>query len=248
MTTMPSSYPEWATATGSTIIGSLNVNNINWQSGNTIRYTFSGSPDLSGVSPLDMLVISGSTNILNDGSYIISAVNNASDWIEVTNTAISDATQDETGSPATATATTDGAVITEPTTAKQQQGFRSPEKPPDGYFNWWMNLTYKWIEFFNTGGASVITIYDTLADLIAVDTATLTDFTFHFVHGYGIYLLDKSSTTAADGQTILDPTTGTGRHILIIPHPDWIFTIIQPQISLLETRIDNIVDLNTLTE
>lgn len=220
MPTEPTSYPEWATATGTTIIGSLNVDNINWQSGNTVRYTFSGSPDLSGVSPLDSLVITGATNILNDGSYIISAVNNASDWIEVTNTAITDATNDESGSPATGTATTAGAVITEPTTAKKQQGWRSPEKPPDGYFNWYMKLVYQWIEFFNEGGASAITQYDTLADLIAVDTGTLVDLTLHMVKDYGVYKLDKSSTDTADGQYILDPTTGSGRYSLVLAHPN----------------------------
>lgn len=41
-----------------------------------------------------------------------------------------------------------GAVITEPSAGKKAQGWLSPEKPPDGQFNWWMNLVYLWIDYF----------------------------------------------------------------------------------------------------
>jgi len=84
------------------VILALDVNNITWQSGNTIRYTFSGSPDLSGVANGDVLIVTGATNPSNNGTFLITAVSDPSDYVDVTNLGRSDATDDETGSPAVA--------------------------------------------------------------------------------------------------------------------------------------------------
>lgn len=72
------------------------VSAINHQSGNIVRYTFSGTPDLSGVSVSNALVSTGATNIEHNGGFVISTVNDASDFIEATNPAISDNSLDET--------------------------------------------------------------------------------------------------------------------------------------------------------
>jgi hypothetical protein len=46
-------------------------------------------------------------------------------------------------------ATDNGAIITEPTDGKKATGWLSPEKPTDGGFNWWQNLTYKWVNYLD---------------------------------------------------------------------------------------------------
>lgn len=46
-------------------------------------------------------------------------------------------------------ATNNDSVISEPTEGKKQTGWLSPEKPTDGAFNWWQNLTYKWVEYLD---------------------------------------------------------------------------------------------------
>ena len=105
----------WETTADATIpaavdvLEDLNVNNINWQSANTIRYTFSATPDLSSVTVGDLFVVSGGTYAANEGAFTITAVNNGSDYIEVTNLSRSDAAADEAASAATA-ATTDGYI------------------------------------------------------------------------------------------------------------------------------------------
>ena len=71
------------------------IDTITWQSGNTIRYTFNGSPDLSAIAADDYFVTSGNTNSSNDGVFVISAVNDGSDYIEITNVNRDDNTDDE---------------------------------------------------------------------------------------------------------------------------------------------------------
>jgi hypothetical protein len=71
------------------------IDTIAWQSGNTVRYTFNGSPDLSAVAAADYFITSGNTNSSNDGTFVISAVDNSTKYIEVTNVLREDATDDE---------------------------------------------------------------------------------------------------------------------------------------------------------
>jgi len=86
----------------SNILEALDVDEILWQSGNTIRYTFNGAPDLSGIAVNNVLFAESSTNSDNNGSYYISAVNNGSNYVEVTNDLRGDATLDEASdSPST---------------------------------------------------------------------------------------------------------------------------------------------------
>lgn len=75
----------------------LVVSAINWQSANTVRYTFSGSPDLSSYSTSNnILYVYSAVNTEHNGRFVITAINDGSDYIEVTNTLITDATLDET--------------------------------------------------------------------------------------------------------------------------------------------------------
>jgi hypothetical protein len=81
---------------------SLTIASILWQSGNIIRYTFSGSPDLSAISQGDVLIVAGATLAVNNGTFTILNTNNVSDYVEVINTARSDATSDQAGAAGSA--------------------------------------------------------------------------------------------------------------------------------------------------
>jgi len=77
------------------LLYNLDIDTITWQSGNTVRYTFNGTPDLSGVEVGDYQVSSSCTNSTNDGDLLITAVNDGSDYIEVTNSSRSSSADDE---------------------------------------------------------------------------------------------------------------------------------------------------------
>jgi len=108
LTTLPAalSFDSGATAPSTEVAGDiyilsssfkdLTTSDIEWQSGTTVRYTFSGSPDLSAVTTSDYLVHSTATNDSNNGRFVITTVNDGSDYIEVTNANRTDATDDET--------------------------------------------------------------------------------------------------------------------------------------------------------
>lgn len=83
----------------------MDVDTISFQSGNTIRYTFNGTPDLSGVSIGDALLVVTATTAVNNGNFFITAVNDGSNFVDVTNFDRSSNTDDEaTDSPAVGTA------------------------------------------------------------------------------------------------------------------------------------------------
>jgi len=155
-TAKPSKLPQWATSTGSNILTGLTATAAQWQSNITIsgvqygiiRYTFSGSPDLSTVIAGHKLnVTTGFTNTENKVSGAeIYAVNNTSDYIDALSLERISNSLDETGVSATSTTVTDdGARIVEPSGSKKAAGFRSPEKPSDGMFNWLLYYIYSWL-------------------------------------------------------------------------------------------------------
>jgi len=81
----------------------LDVDTILFQSGNTIRYNFGGTPDLSAFAALDFLFVENAGKASNNGNFVISAVDDGADFIEITNPNRSDATDDEAApSPAIA--------------------------------------------------------------------------------------------------------------------------------------------------
>jgi len=79
----------------------LAITDILWQSGNTIRATF-GATDFSTVAVGDEITISSATNSANNGTFPITAVSDASNYLEYLNTARASNALDEVGSPATA--------------------------------------------------------------------------------------------------------------------------------------------------
>lgn len=86
--------------------GKLDVNTIVWQSGTTVRYTFNSSPDLSAYAVGDYLKVVTAANGNNNGTFVISAVDNTAKHIDVTNALRTSATGDEaTNSPAVGSVT-----------------------------------------------------------------------------------------------------------------------------------------------
>jgi len=69
----------------SNILENLDVDTILFQAGNTIRYTFNGSPDLSSIVVNNVLSAASSTNADNNGSYYISNIDVANFFVDVTN-------------------------------------------------------------------------------------------------------------------------------------------------------------------
>lgn len=97
--------------TATNVLEDLVVATIAWQSANTIRYTFSDSPDLSGVTIGDQLNCVDASFSANNGLMTITAVNDGSDYVDVTNLRRSDAAADET--TGATCAITDGYVTVE---------------------------------------------------------------------------------------------------------------------------------------
>jgi hypothetical protein len=226
--TKPTTLPIWATNAGSNVVTGLAIDNINWQTGtvSTVRYTFTGSPDLSAVIVGHQLVASGCTDGTHNGTFEITAVNNASDWIEVVNAAVTDATLDEASSPGTAIVKTGSSLIQAPTSSKQNMGWLNDERPPAGYFNWQSYWVYQWIDWLDQGGGGVES-YATKAALRAVDTGSVS--VWAFVVDFGMYYFDSTSTLTDDDEIVLEPDAGTGRWILSLPHPDLIYTYTEAQ-------------------
>ena len=73
----------------------LDVDTIEWQSGNTIRYTFNGNPNLSTVKVGEDFIFTNATNVSNNGTFAITAIDNTTKYIDITNLSRSDATDDE---------------------------------------------------------------------------------------------------------------------------------------------------------
>jgi hypothetical protein len=77
----------------------LTITSIAWQSGTTVRITFSGTPNLSSYSTVNNVayIYGAVTNSEHLGRFVMTTINDGSDYIEVTNAKITDATKDETG-------------------------------------------------------------------------------------------------------------------------------------------------------
>jgi hypothetical protein len=207
-TALPATVPQYATDTGSNVLTGLTATAAQWQRNTTsggatwgeIRFTFSGSPDLSTVIVGHKLnVTTGFANAENkvSGAYI-TAVNNASDWVEVKSFERTDATLDETGVSATSTTiTTSAARIIEPSTAQKGQGLLSPQKPSDGVLNWLFYWTYKWLYMLQQ---NYPTGYKLGPELTAGTGITLAD------NGDNTKLISVSLTTAQAVQLSVSQT------------------------------------------
>jgi len=74
-----------------------------------VRYTFTGTPDLSNIAPGDSMAVASSTGGNHDGTFAVTAVNKTGYSIDVSEPGQLDGTDDEASpSPATGTVTTVG--------------------------------------------------------------------------------------------------------------------------------------------
>lgn len=134
----------WAYGTGSVVLTGLTATAAEWQVNYTsggvqygqIRYSFSGSPNLSGVLPGHVLSVSGMANALNNGTFQIIAVNDALDTITIRTTTRLDNGADETTASGSATVIDSGALVQRPSDAKMALGFIPGEKPPAQWMNY----------------------------------------------------------------------------------------------------------------
>lgn len=82
----------------------FDLNNITWQSGNTVRYELDDTsvPNMTNVQIGDAVIIDDAVNSSNNGEFTITAVQSGSTprYIEVTNVSRSNATDDEVSSDA----------------------------------------------------------------------------------------------------------------------------------------------------
>lgn len=76
-------------------LANADVNTVTWQSGNTVRYTLNGAPNLSALTLPCYVRFSGSANSSNDGAFWVTNFDDTGDWIEVDNPLRVDATDDE---------------------------------------------------------------------------------------------------------------------------------------------------------
>ena len=84
-------------------LSAMDIDAITWQSGTTVRITFNGSPSLAALNSVSKLVVTTATNASNNGSFKVTAFDDGADWVEITNAARTDGTDDEaTDSPAVA--------------------------------------------------------------------------------------------------------------------------------------------------
>lgn len=188
----------WASAAGSSVLTGLNIDSVTYQSGVVTRYEFSASPDFSGVVAGFFLTATGCTNALNSGTFLIVTVNNTDKYLDVINTAISDASQDETSSPGTGAVTENDAVYQEPTAAKQAAGFLDGERPPAGWLNW----------LFSQSGRIK-------TELVEVGYSTISSSSYAPLGGEGITVGPTYSATAWGSTVGVDttPTDVTGSSI-----------------------------------
>lgn len=135
----------FATKTGSDIVTGLTATAAEYQSllvqgqitYGLIKYTFSGSPDLSTVLQGHSLNVTGFTNAGNNGSGMyVQSFSNVDKTITVKMVERTNNSEDETGASASATVTTAGAAIKEMSVAYNAEGFKVGNKVSDGHMNW----------------------------------------------------------------------------------------------------------------
>lgn len=76
-------------------LADLDVDTITWQSGTTVKYTFNNSPDLSKISVGDSFIFTSAAHDDNNGTYVITSVDDVTKYITITNGLRTDVSKDE---------------------------------------------------------------------------------------------------------------------------------------------------------
>lgn len=77
-----------------------------------------------------------------------------------------------------------------------------PEKPPFQTFNWWQNLVYKWIKYFNEFMTGYVKDYAALSVLTGMVDGQAVNVTGDGISGTFVY--DSTKSAVNDGGTIID--------------------------------------------
>jgi hypothetical protein len=93
------------------LIPFLNVDTIEWQGGITVRYTLESTTDLSTLVPGNDVIINSSGNAVNDGTFTLTAIDPAGDYIEIQNFNRQNADDDEASDSPSVISTLDSNVI-----------------------------------------------------------------------------------------------------------------------------------------
>ncbi len=75
------------------ILTNVDVDTIIWQNGNTVRYTFNGTPDLSKITTDGYIISTNAIYARNNGEFAV--VGLGTDYVDITNPNSSDGTQNE---------------------------------------------------------------------------------------------------------------------------------------------------------
>lgn len=138
----------WASADGSEVLPGLEISTITNISPFVMRLAFSGSPSLTSIVKGFQLDVSGCTNPIHDGTFEIAEnPDNTAKTIDIYNFLIEDASQNESGSPGTAVASQNAAVIQAPSDAAIAAGALNGQRFPAAWLNWWLNKTDAKLEF-----------------------------------------------------------------------------------------------------
>lgn len=209
--------------TNTTIVGGLVLTTVAFQSLQTygintnvpvFRLSFSGSPNLSTVLEGHKITVTGCTNALNNGTFLVMAKNNTAKTIDIINFSTKDNTYDESGLTASAVVKSGTPIKHSFTSEKLNLGFVMGEKATDGQFNALFGNIYDWINYVNNFTNTIATI----DDLKALDVTTNTGFLYYVVDIDAFYTLDTTLTSEVnDDEYYVVPTGGGGTFVKTIP-------------------------------
>lgn len=187
----------WGALAGANVVTGLTATRAEWVSNTTsgtityglIKYTFSGSPDLSSVAEAHRLIVpaGGFTSYLNNGTFYIVSADNTAKTITVRQTSRLDASLDQTGaSVASVSVTNGGSYLQAISSAKLAQGLGVGEKFSAAQFNWLFN---KITSYLNLSGGG---LHQT--DTAAIGRSTIATSSYTTLGGEG-YTVCPAKTT-----------------------------------------------------
>lgn len=140
-------------------------------------------------------------------------------------------------------ATSEDAVIETPSEELQENGYAEGDEPAAKHFNAIFKNQFQRLKFLEEGGGiGSVSYYATIAALKAVNTTDALTLSKFFIPDMGVYIFISGATAFTDNEYQFPPTTGPGGYFLILPHPNFTYSIIEPYVSELEDRMQTQID------
>ena len=246
---VPATPEVWASEAGGSVVAGLTATNAEFLSTSIvgsvtyglIKYTLTAA-NLSAVLPGHTFVTAGFVNAANNGSFYITAADDTLNTITIRQTTRLDAVLNETGQTASSSVTSGGALLSAPSTAKQQQGYLAAERPSANHFNWLFNILTDWIVYFANGGA--ITLRATLAAWKAV---TRTGAGGEIINEGGGFVRFDETATDESGEGFYAQTTGAGVGVVELASPDMIWSLLANEINETLTPASAYLDFGSIS-